>query len=156
MLKTTNISWQALEFEHHEKNGKWFLWLLIFGLALLGYAAWQKDFFMFLTFFLLILAIYLYARKKPKTVMIELAGRGIKLDADLYPYSTLKAFWIIYEPPQVKIVGLETTHSLNRELILQLDDMDPNTVREFLLQYLPEDLEREENYSDKLMRKLRF
>jgi len=151
-----HISWVALEYEHHKKSAKWFLGLLIVTILILGYAVWQKDWLMLVTFVILLSAIYLYARRNPKKIKIKLSEKGVTLDQDEYPYGMIKSFWIMYEPPGIKTLSFEMSQYVNRELVLQLADADPNEIREFLLEFLEEDLEHEEKYSDKLMRKLKF
>jgi len=41
----------------------------------------------------------------------QLTGTGIALGDTVYPYKEIKKFWIIYNPPHVKILNIEN-HSL--------------------------------------------
>jgi len=150
------ISWIAPEFIEYQKNPKWYVSLLIVGVILLAYAIWQKDILTFITFLALIFAAYVFAHRKPKQVKVNLTGKGIGLNSEEYPYNSLKSFWIIYNPPEVKTLHIETTQYLNKELVIQLQEVDPNDVRALLERYLPENFEKEESYTDKLMRKLKF
>ena len=150
------ISWEAAEFAEYEKGGKWYTIFLAIGVLILAYAIWQKDFLMFLTFFILLIATYLFAKRKPKKILITLTGKGITLNENEYSYGMIKTFWILYDPPEVMTLNFETTQVINRELVIQLEDADPNEIREFLSQYLPEDFDREESYPDKFLRRIKF
>ena len=157
MAKIKNqISWEAREFAEYKKSGLWYMVLLAVGILLLGYALWQKDYLMFATFLILLIATYLFARRKPKTIRVKLTGKGISLDENEYPYSMIKTFWIRYNPPEIKTLNFETSQLLNKELIVQIEDANPNEIREFLDEYITEDFEKEEAYTDKLLRKMKF
>jgi len=150
------ISWEAPEYIHYKKGFVWYLSLVLIGAAVLTYAVWNKDYLMLFTLLVVLIVWLVISHQKPRTIKITLSGKGVALSENFYPYSMLKSFWIVYEPPEVKTLYFETTNYLNREIIVQLGEEDPNRVRNFLLQFLPEDLEREESYSDKLLRRLKF
>ncbi len=156
MQKPNQISWKAPEFAYHEKSSAWYFAAALFALVILAYAVWRKDYLMFITLFVLSAVALALAKKRPKTFTITLSGEGIYLSRDLYPYKNLKYFWIAYQPPEIKTLGFETTSYLNREITVLLEDEDPNAIRDFLLQYLPEDTEREETFSDRLQRNLKL
>ncbi len=150
------ISWSAPEFIHYPKSKAWFIIMTALGAALIVYFLSQKDFLTAVLFFCLLGLMFYFARAKPKTVRIELDSYGIKVGELKLPYSQIKSFWIVYEPPEVKTLNFETTAYLNRNLTLQLGSEDPVKIRKFLLEYLPEDLDKEEGVADKLARKLKF
>ncbi len=154
--KKYKITWQAPEFIHYPKNLWWFGVLTIAGFALITYFLWQKEFLTATLFALLFILISFFSKAKPKTLTIELDHRGVKLDNRRIPYEQLKAFWLVYDPPNVKTLNFETTAYFNRYLTLQLTSENPVEIRKFLLQYLPEDLNRGEQFADKLSRTLKF
>ena len=154
--KQNEISWTAPEFIHYPKSPLWFFLLTVVGLGLVMYFLWQKDFLTAMMFTLLFVIVFYFAKTRPKTVKITLDGRGVKLNDSSIPYQQIKNFWIVYDPPTVKILNFETNAYLNRFLTLQLEDEDPIKIREFLLQYLPEELNRQEQLSSKISRTLKF
>ena len=107
-------------------------------------------------FILLFLMALLFSRLKPRQITITLGPRGLRLNDSLISYQQMKSFWLVYEPPHIKTLKFETSAYLNRFLTVQLDDQDPVEIREFLLDYLAEDLEREERIPDKISRTFRF
>lgn len=150
------ISWRAPEFIHYPKSFVWYGIIALLGLVLAGYFLLQKDFLTAVLFVLLFVLIVYFAQAKPKMLEISLDAKGLKLNEMRLPYQQIKTFWFVYEPPEIKTLNFETTAYFNRFLTLQLEDQDPVKIREFLLKYLPEDLERAEFTSDKIARKLRF
>ncbi|KKU49315.1 MAG: hypothetical protein UX68_C0001G0063, partial [Parcubacteria group bacterium GW2011_GWA2_46_9] len=69
----------------------------------------------------------------------------------------LKSFWIIYEPPEVKMLYFDFKNAWRPRLPIPLQDENPIEVRRLLLKYLEEDLSREsEPTSDALSRLLRL
>lgn len=154
--KNKNITWQSPEFIYYHKSPGWYLGLAIFGLITMGYAVWRTDYLMLFTLIVMFTVAYFYAGRKPKTITVTLSGKGVSLDKNLYYYKNLQSFWILYEPPEVKTLNFETTNYLNRDITIQLENEDPNEIREFLLNFLPENLDREESTTDRLFRRLKF
>ena len=155
-MEKNQISWSAPEFIHYPKGPKWYIALGVVGLILVAYFAIQRDFFSAVTFVLLFLMAFFFSRTTPRQITITIGARGVRINDSLFPYQKIKSFWLVYEPPHVKTLNFETSAYLNRFLTLQLQDYDPVQVREFLLEYLPEDLDREERISDKISRNLKF
>ncbi len=152
----TKITWTAPEFVHYPKSPLWFGLAILAGLALTIYFFFQKDFLTAVLFLLLLIVIVVFAKMPPRTIKIELDGLGIKLNQRRLPYQQIKSFWIVYEPPAVKTLNLETTARLNRFLTLQLAEENPVKIREYLAKHLSEDLDKGEQFSDKLSRTLKF
>ncbi|HLC44784.1 MAG TPA: hypothetical protein VJK50_03000 [Patescibacteria group bacterium] len=150
------ISWKSSEYPYYPKTRQWFILTGAGALIVLLFALWLRDLIMFFTLLLVFGVSYHYAVRAPKKVTIRLSGSGVSLSGTLYPYNSLKKFWIHYQPPMLKTVNFQTANYLNRDLTIQLDDQDPNEVRRFLLQYLPEDLHSEEAQSDRLLRQIKF
>ncbi len=156
MVEQTQITWNAPEFVHYPKSKTWFGVFAAIGVLLVGYFLTQKDFLTSSMFLLLFLMLMFVARAKPRQIEVTLSGRGIKLNETIVVYQQIKSFWLVYEPAEVKTLNFETTAYLNRFLTVQLADQDPVAVREFLLEFLPEDLDREERVTDKISRSLKF
>lgn len=156
MEKKHEISWTAPEFIHYPKSLNWYLAAGGAALVLVVYFAFQKDFLTATMFVLLFLIVFFFARAKPRQVHITLSAHGIKLNDSRISYQQIKTFWLVYEPPEIKTVNFETSAYLNRYLTLQLGDGDPSEIRDFLLEYLLEDLDREERMPDKISRTLKF
>jgi hypothetical protein len=156
MENKNEISWKAREYVYYEKNPGWYIIIGVIGLLVLAYALLTRDYTMFVTLLVVLIVGVAFAARKPRTITVTLSGSGLAVGREAYPFSNLKSFWIVYRPPEVKVLYLETTNYVNRDLTVQLENQDPNEVRKFLLKFLPEDLRREEEYVEQLLRKLRF
>jgi|SRR3989344_2442267 len=156
MEKKREITWTAPEFIHYPKSGKWYVLLGIAGAALVAFFLFKRDFLTSMMFVLLFLMAFFFSRAKPRQIHITLGPRGVKLNESLMTYQQIKTFWLVYEPPDIKTLNFETSAYLNRFLSLQMQDQDPVEIRDFLLDYLLEDLDRQERISDKISRTLRF
>src|SRR5882724_5613908 len=152
----TEISWQSPEYVYYPKSTRWYISMGVIALVVLGYAIWTRDFIMFATLGCLFVAAYFFTKREPREITVSLSGKGVTINRVLYPYQQMKAFWIHYAPPDIKTVNFETVNYVNRDISIQLEDQNPNSIRDFLLQYLPEDLDREEPYTEKLLRRLKF
>lgn len=149
------ISWQAPEFPEHRKHPMWYLGFGAFMALVILYGAYTRSWTMVTTFALFALVGGIHAARKPRTIQIRANGAGIVVDGQEYAYQVIKKFWVIYAPDS-KALYLETTAYINHNIRVELGDMDPNLVREFLARFLEEDLENRESLSDAIARKLRF
>ncbi|MBI4054001.1 MAG: hypothetical protein HY397_01575 [Candidatus Doudnabacteria bacterium] len=151
------ISWEAPEHIHYEKGLSWYLVAALIALAFFAYAFWQKDYLMFATLFVVLAAGFFVAHKRPNNISISLNHKGLVTNDVLYRYdTTLKSFWIVYHPPETKTLYFQTAQLFNQTISVELADQNPVEIREFLLQYLPEDLEREESNLDRILRLIKF
>src|SRR3989344_1316372 len=150
------MSWQAPEFIHYPKGLGWFIGLGLVAAGFIGFFLLKKAFLTATLFFLLAVVIFYYSRKTPRVLTVKITGSAVEWGQVRVPMQQIKKFWIIYEPPAVKTVNFETAAYLNRVMTLQLVGTDPVKLRQFLLQYLPEQLDQEEDISQRLARKLRF
>ena len=81
----------------------------------------------------------------PNQVNVELGPEGVKVGTDFYDYDVLKNFAVLYKPKQsLKNLYFEYKNSMHPRLSLPLRRLDALTVRNFLIKYLDEDLERTE------------
>jgi hypothetical protein len=89
-----SVYWEAPEHNHIEKTSDWYWVLGILALA----SAVASIIFNNVLFAMVILlgtaTIFVTAHRKPRTIAFEVSGRGVIIDEDLYPYSTLDSFYL--------------------------------------------------------------
>ena len=153
---SNKIQWNAPEYLHYPKGGWWYAIISLLALAIVGYFAYSRDFLTATLFLALAGLLIFFARKSPRNLEIELGPGGLKINAFRIPYHEIKTFWVVYEPPEIKTLNFETTATLNRYLTLQLGNEDPVAIRKFLLEYMVEDLERGEHFTDRISRALKL
>jgi hypothetical protein len=149
------LSWQAPEFRHYEKNIGWYVTLFAIAILIIGYELFQQDFFGALTIGILTFFVLLFGRQRPQVVTIELTAKAVKIEDFYIPYKSIRHFWIVNNSSH-KTLNIETTAYLNRFFLLELEDQDPEAVRELLLQVLPEHSSTEETFSQRLRHRLKF
>jgi|SRR3989338_4157457 len=150
------ITWKA---PSHNRDPRSLLWYLIFGLvalALIGYAIYNQSLLMGIMFCVIIFSIILFSGQSARTITYKVTKTGITSGNSVYGYKTIKKFWILYNPPAIKTLNLETTAYLNNIVSMELGRQDPVELKLYLSQYLPEDLDREESLSDVLARQLKI
>src|SRR5512138_1931804 len=88
------LVWSALEYEEKERSRDWF-WALGIIVATSAIASIIFENYFFAT--LIVLGgtlLGFFALKKPDTVVYELNDKGLKIRDRLYPYESIKAFWV--------------------------------------------------------------
>lgn len=141
------LQWKVSEFEQYPREGWWYIKFFLFGLLGLIYAFFTANVLFAIIIFLIGFIVYLHHRKDPQLLDFKITEDGVILGERIYPYKNLKNFWIIYEPPEIKNLYFYTDQLLHKELSIPLNKANPLKVRKILLQYLPEDLTKEEESS---------
>ena len=154
------LAWEAPEFFQHSKGFIWMVivWLVAFALAALALWSYRLSFSGVLAGIVPLaaaLALTTQGRLKPDTVRIALDDAGVTVKGQLYSWSELKSFWLVFSEIS-QVLYLETTRPLFSVVSIQLAKMDPDTVRTYLLNHLPERSDRAEEFGDRLARIIKF
>ncbi len=153
IMGNTLLEWSIAEYEEHIRPTAWYVIMTILGSFLVGYAILTDNFMFAIIIVLFAIIVFLQSHQKPIVVPFRITELGIIINNRLYQYSELKDFYIIYQPPQIKMLFIETEASLRPRLRIPLMDTNPNEVRELLLEFLEENVEKEEEpFSDKVAR----
>lgn len=132
------ITWEAPEHHHSEKGGDWFFALAIIIIALAIAAVLFGN-----TLFALLIgvaggALAVSAAKRPSVVPFAITVRGIRIDEQLYPYTTLQAYHIEEEDengPQLLVLSKKRFMPL---MVLPLPSEYIDDVEDILRDKLPE------------------
>lgn len=152
----TTISWEAPEFKHYPKTTGWYIALIsVAALIMAFFIIIESDIFAAVSIGLIALLVVIFSRQLPQLVEIELTPKGIKFGTLFYSYKQLKYFWVVHNPRH-QTINFQTTALVNNMVILELENMDPDEVRDYLLQYLPEHSEIAETMGQRIMHKLKF
>ncbi|MBX4187164.1 MAG: hypothetical protein KW802_02825 [Candidatus Doudnabacteria bacterium] len=150
------LTWKAQSHIQHQRSPFWYFMFAIVTLALLSFAVYSHSLLTGITFFLVCTVLLTLSIQPSREVTYKITKTGISVGHLTYPYKIIKRFWIIYNPPEVKTINLETTAYLNNRVILQLGNQDPVLVKLILGDYILEDLETEESISETLARRLKI
>ncbi len=151
------VAWDFYEHETQERGRWWYIIAVVVVLILLGYSYFDHNFLLAVIVVLTILIFVISELRGPDFHTFAITEDGLLAGPQFFPYVELNNFFIIYQPPAVKALYFDPKSILRPHIGIPLGDQDPNEIRELLLNYLPEDLEKEEEpTSDFLGRLLKF
>ncbi len=147
--------WQAPEYEMIRGDRRWYLYLSLILFAIIGYAVFTNSPIMAITFILIGVVEYIYINKEPRTLTFKITPEGIFAGNELYPFENIKSFWILYEPPHIRVISLHTKGTLLPFIHIPVHDEDPVKIRGILLEHISEE-KQEMRFVDTLERLLRL
>ena len=156
------MSWGIPEIDHYERSRRWYIVAGVIAVALVVFALFIGDGGRANPLFALIIilgAVIVFARHMIGVEMVDFAIHedGIALGRQFFPYREMTNFYIIYQPPTVKRLYIMFRSVSQPRISVPLNDVNPVKVREALLDYLDEDLEKEqEALTDSLSRTLKL
>lgn len=146
------LSWVAPEAIQHERGT---IWKIIMSILVVGSVVWgimNNAWTMSLAIAAVAIVHYLAHLEHPKDVEIIISKIGIKVGARKYPYSRIRAFWIIYEYPYTKSLNIRVEGDFFGDITIQLDKQSPSPVRAVLMEHIPELEGQSEKLSDVFLR----
>jgi len=155
MAEKTYLSWEASEFRHYPKNFAWYITMGVIVLLILVFEVLQKDFFGAISLGVIAIFIIIFAMHRPKQIKISLSSEGIHIERSFIPYAQMKYFWVVNNETH-KTLNIETTAYINRTILVELENQDPDEVREVMLQEVPEHSSTEETFIQRLIHRLKF
>jgi len=146
------FNWKFSEFPRYQRNRSWYIWGAIVSVGLLIFSVFSGNLLFGLIVIMSVLIILMFQRSNNE-VEFKITEDGIVINERFYEYKSIKNFFIIYEPPEVKTLYFEPKSFFSPRIPISLEDKDPIKVRETLLNYLEEDLDRDnEPLSDQTSR----
>jgi len=136
------MSWEFSDRPNYRRGRIWYVFMILAGLGLLLYALFSANFLFALIIVMFALVMYVSTIFEPTRMRFALTEDGLKIGESFIPYRDVDKFWFCYEPPVVKNLYLEFRSSLRPRLRIDLDDQNPNKVRESLAKYVREDLDQ--------------
>ncbi len=143
METRTPITWQGKDFEHKEKRADWFIILGMLSITGIVIAVMVKNFSFALVIAIAGFALFVFSLKNPKEITHELNEKGLVVDTILYPYSSMENFWVDEEDSEYPQLLIAVRKGLAPQLTVPLKNVDPDSVRSFLLEHLEEEFQRE-------------
>jgi hypothetical protein len=138
--RVDKISWQHHEHAHIERSVDWF-WSV--GIITTGALILCIFFKLFLFAIIIILFVFLAfnnARRKPPLLRFEINRKGVRAGNTLYPYSMLESFWV--EDTEFRdVILFRSKKPFSPILSIPFDstEIDPELIRDYLLDYLNEE-----------------
>lgn len=136
--------WEVQEYEKYDRNKRWYLVMGLIGASLLLYAVWTANYIFALIVVLFGIVLFVHDMQEPIKVPFTIVETGIVIGDKYYRFSELSSFWLLYNPPSVKNLYFATGKLVKHRIQVPLLDYDPRPIRDYLSQFLKEDLEQEE------------
>ncbi|HAT03696.1 MAG TPA: hypothetical protein DCS29_02885 [Candidatus Magasanikbacteria bacterium] len=154
LVGNTLHEWSVPEYEQHNRNRAWYILMSVLGIGFVVYAIITSNFLFALVIVLFAVIIFLQSHQEPIIIPFKITELGLIVNNRFYLYSELSDFYIIYNPPEIKVLFIETLSATRPTLRIPLMDEDPNAIRSTLREFVEENLEKEEEpLSDMLGRK---
>ncbi len=145
--------WSLNEYERHDRGLKWYLFIFGSASLLVLIAIWTDNFLFALIIILVAIIMFLQHHQEAEQVLFQITDLGVIIGYRFYPYGELGDFYIIYQPPVVKTLFIGTKSPVRPTLRIPLYDQNPVEVRHTLLEFIGEDLDKEEEpFSESVVR----
>lgn len=157
-LEEEMYAWTVKEYDKHVRSKRWYIIAISLALALLLLAFFTGNFLFAVIIIIISLITILHDGQEPISLEVALTDEGVVVGRKFYDYDEIDTFSFVYKPSQgIKRLYFEFNNPVRPRLSFPLDNLDPLPIREFLLRYLPEDLERtDEPLSEGLARMLKL
>lgn len=141
------FEWKIPEFTKHQRSRRWYMVMILLAGILIIYSIFTANFLFALIIILGVFIIFLRDYSESKDLNFQITEDGLVIGNQFYYYKILSAFYIIYDPPVVKKLFF-TLKSVAPDFSIPLNDMNPLLIRKRLLEYLDEDLDKENQTLD--------
>jgi hypothetical protein len=142
------ISWSAPEFNYTPKGPDWYWMVGLTTLALVVTALVSGNILFAIILVIGSISIAIQSSQKPEVINIKATDQGVQVADTLYPFSSLRSFWVVNTPHEKKLL-LRSEKTYMPYVVIPIEEVNPENVRHFLLQYLPE-----EKLKEPLIRKI--
>jgi hypothetical protein len=126
--------WSAYEHEHIERGRDWYLALGIAAVCIAITAVLFQDTLFGVIILLAASTIGLNASRAPQLVQFELSERGIRIGEKLHRFEEILAFWVEDEHASPPLLLIDTPQVMAPNLIIPLENIDPQVIRAFLVE----------------------
>lgn len=152
------VTWETPEYHQHDRPTWWYIVYAIIAIGLVIFSLSTNNFLFAIIIVIGSFVVILHDARSPQNVLISLTTEGIIVGNRFYDYDQIRHFAIVYKPTHnLKRLYFDFKSITQHRLSLALHDTNPLFVRENLLKYLPEDLQRtDEPLSEYLSRLLKL
>jgi len=149
------FKWTVPEREHYQHSRRWRMVASLIALALVALAVLTSNYLFSLIILIAAFIIVFNEGEAPVDLDFVVGTEGISIGDKFYDYDEFKSFSILYKPAQeLKSLYFDFSSIWRRDLIIPLYDNNPLPIRENLLKYLKEDLERTDESLDEVIGKI--
>ena len=151
------FSWSHQDYVLYHKDIRWYVFSIIILVSAVAWSFWQQNYLFGVFLIMFYLVVLLYENRPPETIDFVITPIGIKTGKKFYYWRLIDHFFIIYRAQGIKNLYIEFKNPLSGRLVIPLDGQNAVAIRDYLLKFLKEDLEREaEPISEQLRRMLKL
>lgn len=156
-LSQVAFSWSHQDYINYQKDRRWYIISALILVLAVAWSIWDKNYFFAIFLVLFYSVVLLYEKRLPRTIDFYITVEGIKSGNNFYFYREIQYFYIIYRANGIKNLYVEFKNPFSGRLVIPLDGQNAVAIRDYLLQFIDEDLEREaEPLSEQLRKFLRL
>jgi len=148
------MSWSALEYEDKTRSTDWFWALGIIVIAASITSIIYGNYFFAILIILSGILLGFFAIKKPEMVSYELNKKGLKIKTRLFPYDTIKAFFIQTAPKPTLFI--KSSRMFMPIISMPIENNLAEEIKSIMLSNNVKEEEMKENPSEKIMESLGF
>jgi hypothetical protein len=149
-----DVTWEAQEYIHHEKDMQWFIVVGLVAAAFIGLAVWLQAWSFILLIVVMAIALIVFARRKPRVLRYSVTPEGLEIDNKHHAFNEFRAFGVMQESPLSTIVLLPRKRFMP-SIDLFFDPQFGEKIVDALGSHLP--LQQvKPDFLDSLARKIRF
>jgi hypothetical protein len=137
MIKTL-IAWKTPEYIMAPKTTDWYWAVGIISIAIMIASILFNNILFAVFVFLCTLTIFLYAKRDPEIIEIEITEEGVRAGRNVYPYSLLQSFYID-ENREIPHLLLKSSGIINQLILIPIMKVEPQKVQEVLKMQLEEE-----------------
>ena len=138
-----HLDWSIPEYNKHKRNKTWYVLASIITIALLVFAFITANFLFVIIIIMSVAIVLVNDKREPNKVKFSMDGEGIYIGKRFYDYDEFKDFSILYKPKQeMKNIYFEYKNRVKQRISIPLFNNNPLLVRDFLLRYMEEDIDR--------------
>ncbi len=148
------LSWEAPSYIKYERSKRWYIIAGILSFIVIAYFI-LTDAASGAIAVLLLAGVYMISsNQEPKKMQVSINSLGIKIEQKIYTFSSIRFFWIIYNPPISSTLNFAMVGKMGRIVTVQLGKQDPAELRKYLLTQIAEVEGRSESLFDILSKVL--
>lgn len=141
MNGSKKLTWRALDHIREKKSSDWFWVIGIIAAAIAILAIFFNNILFALLVIIGTAVIFMVANNPPRMVDYQINRKGVQVGDILYTYATLQSFYVIDEDgfDRDRII-LKSRKTFMPLIIIPLgDQVKPDEIREYLIEYLDEE-----------------
>lgn len=144
------VTWEAPEHHHVEKSSDWFWALGLIAIAGAVTAFVLGNVLFGVVILLGSITMVVFTLHEPRVMPFAVTTRGVRINNELYPYSTLESYYIDEDNPEGPQLLVKSERTFMPLLILPIPEEYVDDIEDLLAPRLPEE-HLEEPFSHKLL-----